>query len=100
MASTPAPSPASTPAAARRWVVCPARNSSHRPADSSPRRALVAASSPQTDATSAVTPIARQSVKPPSVVIWWVSPSSALSPALLAIVPSSRSRWAAVGAIV
>ena len=52
------------------------------------------------DATSVVTPIARQSVNPPRVVIWWVSPSSAFSPALLAIVLSSRFRWAAVLAIV
>ena len=59
----------------------------------------MAASSPQIDATSAVTPIARQSVKPPRVVIRWVSPSSAFRPALLAMLPSSWLRWAAVGAI-
>jgi hypothetical protein len=59
----------------------------------------VAASSPQTYATSDVTPIARQSVKPPRVVIRWVSPSSAFNPALLPIVASSWPRLAAVGAI-
>ena len=99
MAASPAPSPASVLAAARRPVNWPAKNSSHRPAASSPRRYLVAVSNPQIDAISIVTPSALQSVNPPIVVIRCVWPSNALSPVLVPMAESSASRLAVVDAI-
>ena len=91
-------SPARACAAARRCVVSPARNGSHRPAASSPRVTRVATINPQSAPTSDITPVARQVTKPPTVSIRYGTPNRAWSPVFPARAARNCCRPAAVGA--
>ena len=95
--ASPAASPASAWATARRRVVCPARSSSRRPASSSPRVSRVAASMAHTAPTGTRTPMARHAVNPPMVASCWPCPSSAEKPAFVPKVSAIFSRDATVG---
>src|SRR5690606_22967330 len=98
--STLPATPARALAVARRAVVRPVRNTSHRPAASSPRSTRVAVSSPQMATTRLAVPNTRQSTNPATVSTRYGSPSNARSPRLAARSVNTCARSAAAGAMV